>query len=211
MILIKIGKIGGSTSWKLGPAAASLAAQARRLGKWVHMGRVNSLKRLRYAASIGCDSADGTYLAFGPERNLSRLLGLAVRRQRRPEAAERSGQVGRDARLFSQQLSLREREFDVISNSEPTIPNVPTSSKQSTTESPTAAWTADRIRALGTVTTVPIAAEIFGLSRSVAYELIHADGFPVPVLRFGSRYRVPVRAILAALHMPADPEPPGST
>jgi hypothetical protein len=113
---------------------------------------------LRYAASIGCDSADGTYLAFGPERNLSRLLGLAVRRQRRPEAAERSGQVGRDARLFSQQLSLREREFDVISNSEPTIPNVPTSSKQSTTESPTAAWTADRIRALGTVTTVPIAA-----------------------------------------------------
>src|SRR2546421_37165 len=83
--------------------------------------------------------------------------------------------------------------------------------RPSITASPTAAWTAERIRALGTVTTVPVAAEIFGLSRSVAYDLIHADGFPIPVLRFGSRYRVPVRAILAALHMPVDPEPPGST
>jgi hypothetical protein len=71
------------------------------------------------------------------------------------------------------------------------------------------AWTAERIRGLGTVTIVPVAAEIFGLSRSVAYELIRAGTFPVPVLRFGARYRVPVHAILTALHMPTDP--PGST
>jgi hypothetical protein len=67
--------IGGSTEWKLGPAARSLVAEAKAQGKWVHMGRVNSLKRLRYAAAIGCDSADGTYLAFGPDRNLPTLLG----------------------------------------------------------------------------------------------------------------------------------------
>jgi hypothetical protein len=72
----------------------------------------------------------------------------------------------------------------------------------------TAAWTAERIRALGTVTTVPIAAAIFGLSRSVAYELARADQFPVPVLRFGSRYRVPVAAILTALQLPVEPDPP---
>jgi hypothetical protein len=59
-------------------------------------------------------------------------------------------------------------------------------------------WTAERIRALGIVTTVPVAAAIFGLSPSVAYELIRADAFPVPVLRFDSRYRLPVRAILTA-------------
>ncbi len=41
----------------------------------VHCGRVNSLKRLRYAASIGCQSADGTFLAYGPDRNLPVLLG----------------------------------------------------------------------------------------------------------------------------------------
>lgn len=70
------------------------------------------------------------------------------------------------------------------------------------------AWTAERIRALGTVTTVPTAAAIFGLSRSVAYDLIKAGTFPVPVLRFGSRYRIPVAAILTALHMPVEADPP---
>ena len=67
--------IGGSTSWKLGAAARELAAEANRRGKWVHMGRVNSLKRLRYADAIGCDSADGTYLTYAPDANLPRLLG----------------------------------------------------------------------------------------------------------------------------------------
>ncbi|MER7276655.1 helix-turn-helix domain-containing protein [Dactylosporangium sp. NPDC000244] len=69
-------------------------------------------------------------------------------------------------------------------------------------------WTAARIRALGTVTDVPTAAAIFKLSRSVAYDLIKAGRFPVPVLRFGGRYRIPVPAILAALHMPPEPSPP---
>jgi hypothetical protein len=74
-----------------------------------------------------------------------------------------------------------------------------------TGSSPTAAWSADRIHALGTVTDVPTAAAIFGISRSVAYDLVKAGTFPVPVLRFGTRYRIPVAAILAALHMPPTP------
>ena|SRR5438034_5153601 len=78
-------------------------------------------------------------------------------------------------------------------------------------QSATVTWTVEAIHRLGTVTTVPVAASIFGLSRSVAYDLIRAGTFPVPVLRFGTRYRVPVRAILAALHMPTDPDPPDST
>jgi len=52
--------IGGSTNWKLGPAAETLVKDAKARGKWVHMGRVNSARRIRYAASIGCDSVDGT-------------------------------------------------------------------------------------------------------------------------------------------------------
>lgn len=67
--------LGGDTAWKLGPAARRLVADAKRHGKPVHMGRVNSLRRLRYAHHIGCDSADGTYLAYGPDINLPRLLG----------------------------------------------------------------------------------------------------------------------------------------
>jgi hypothetical protein len=67
--------LGGSTSWKLGPAAADLAAHARHHGKWVHMGRVNSLVRLQHAQAIGCHSVDGTHLAYGPDRKLRELLG----------------------------------------------------------------------------------------------------------------------------------------
>jgi hypothetical protein len=57
--------IGGSDAYKLGGDAASVTAQAKARGMWVHMGRVNSGKRLAYAASIGCDSADGTFLKYG--------------------------------------------------------------------------------------------------------------------------------------------------
>lgn len=66
--------IGGSSEWKLGPQAAELTAQARELGLGVHMGRVNSARRFHYARMIGCTSVDGTFLTFGPDVNLPRLL-----------------------------------------------------------------------------------------------------------------------------------------
>ncbi|ADD81108.1 gp03 [Rhodococcus phage ReqiPine5] len=67
--------IGGTTDWKMGPEAALLVKEARRRGKYVHFGRVNSFKRYKYAHEIGCHSVDGTYLVFGPKVNLPRLLG----------------------------------------------------------------------------------------------------------------------------------------
>lgn len=66
--------IGGSTEWKLSQAAADLARRARDRGLWTHMGRVNSYRRLRAAASTGFDSVDGTYLAYGPQVNGPRLM-----------------------------------------------------------------------------------------------------------------------------------------
>lgn len=66
--------LGGSTSWKIGPEARSLASEAMRRGKAVHMGRVNSGKRFRLAREMGCQSVDGTFLAFGPNKNLPRLM-----------------------------------------------------------------------------------------------------------------------------------------
>jgi hypothetical protein len=67
--------LGGDTAWKLGAHARDLTIQARDRGKRVHMGRVNSLRRLQIARRNGCHSADGTYLAFGPDLNLPKLLG----------------------------------------------------------------------------------------------------------------------------------------
>jgi len=67
--------LAGTTEWKIGPVAARLSREARDRGKAVHMGRVNSRRRLAIAEWFGCDSADGTYLAFGPDKNLPQLLG----------------------------------------------------------------------------------------------------------------------------------------
>jgi len=65
--------IGGSDAWKESPAALDLAAKARQMGKWTHMGRVNSYRRYAVASSNLIDSCDGTYLAYGPDVNAARL------------------------------------------------------------------------------------------------------------------------------------------
>jgi hypothetical protein len=54
--------IGGDDAFKEGPLVRVACQESRRRGKWVHMGRVNSLRRLRVALEFGVDSVDGTYL-----------------------------------------------------------------------------------------------------------------------------------------------------
>lgn len=68
--------IGGSTAWKLSEHAHQLATEAKAHGKHVHMGRVNSLRRLRFAQWIGADSCDGTLIAHGPDVRLPQMLGF---------------------------------------------------------------------------------------------------------------------------------------
>lgn len=70
--------LAGSTEWKTGSIAARLAAEATGRGKTVHMGRVNSRKRLRLAHEFGCATADGTYIAFGPDTNLPATLAWSA-------------------------------------------------------------------------------------------------------------------------------------
>jgi len=67
--------LGGTTGWKLSEAAADLSREAVARGMWVHMGRVNSLRRLKIAASFGCGSVDGTFLRYGPDRRGPELQG----------------------------------------------------------------------------------------------------------------------------------------
>ena len=54
--------IGGRDDFKEGPLVRDACREARRRGKWVHMGRVNGLRRLRIAMDFAVDSVDGTYL-----------------------------------------------------------------------------------------------------------------------------------------------------
>lgn len=68
--------IGGTTEWKLGPDAALIIRRANWLGKWAHMGRVNSKKRISQAAVTGCDSVDGSGFSKWSKAMLARHAGL---------------------------------------------------------------------------------------------------------------------------------------
>lgn len=74
--------IGGSTIWKMGDEARLLAAEAKERGLWVHMGRVNTIRRIQYAASIGCDSIDGTNWSRFTDTYLHQLEVLNYPQQR---------------------------------------------------------------------------------------------------------------------------------
>jgi hypothetical protein len=54
--------IGGRDDFKEGPVVRDACREARRRGKWTHMGRVNGLRRLLVALNFGVESVDGTYL-----------------------------------------------------------------------------------------------------------------------------------------------------
>ena len=69
--------VGGSTAFKLGATARHCVREAKRLGKWVHMGRVNTQARLRYAQHLGCDSVDGSGFARFPNAMFSRFTRVA--------------------------------------------------------------------------------------------------------------------------------------
>ncbi len=60
-------------------------------------------------------------------------------------------------------------------------------------------WTVQAVRDLGITTEVETAGSVLGIGRSKAYEMAKADEFPVPLVRIGRRYVVPVAAILRLL------------
>lgn len=68
--------IGGTTHFKM--HAEWLCAEAKARGKWLHMGRVNTRRRIRYAQSVGCDSVDGTNFSMFRKTNLPWALEMCL-------------------------------------------------------------------------------------------------------------------------------------
>ena len=56
--------------------------------------------------------------------------------------------------------------------------------------------TREEVLALPSVVDLATAAEVLGLSRSAAYELVRSDDWPTPVLRLGRLIRVPLAPLL---------------
>lgn len=74
--------IGGTDNFKMSDTAIAIANEAKQRNMWVHVGRVNSRKRfLRFTAIA--DSADGTFILFGPRIRLPELLGWVREHQNR--------------------------------------------------------------------------------------------------------------------------------
>ena len=57
--------VGGTTRFKL-RESADLIGEAKDRQKQVHIGRVNSLRRLRYAHDVGADTVDGSSFSMFP-------------------------------------------------------------------------------------------------------------------------------------------------
>lgn len=66
--------LGGSTGWKLSDQARRLCVEAKARGKLLHMGRVNSRRRLLLAAGWGCDTVDGSCFSRWPDTKIPRAL-----------------------------------------------------------------------------------------------------------------------------------------
>jgi hypothetical protein len=73
--------IGGTTEFKLSPKAAALVREAKQREKWVHMGRVNTIRRMVYANSIGVDSIDGTSFSRWSDIYIPRAVRILPHRQ----------------------------------------------------------------------------------------------------------------------------------
>jgi len=71
--------IGGSTEWKMSEAADSVIRRAQAEKQWVHIGRVNSIKRVAHFQYMDVDCADGTTACHEPTAAKRRLTYAAHR------------------------------------------------------------------------------------------------------------------------------------
>lgn len=67
--------VGGSTAWKLSRQSYLLCEEAKARGMHLHMGRVNSFRRIRLAAEWGCDTIDGTGFTWFSDQRIPQAIG----------------------------------------------------------------------------------------------------------------------------------------
>jgi hypothetical protein len=65
--------------------------------------------------------------------------------------------------------------------------------------------TATDVRRLPAVVDVVTAAEVLGIGRTVAYELIRTDAFPTPFLRVGHQIKIPTAYLIELLGLSTEP------
>ena len=71
--------------------------------------------------------------------------------------------------------------------------------------------TATEVRALPAVVDVVTAAEVLGIGRTVAYELVRTSRFPTPVVRVGHQIKIPTAYLIELLGLSTDHAPVAPT
>lgn len=79
--------IGGDTEYKL-RGSVPLIEEAKRRGLWVHVGRVNTLRRLDWAIARGADSVDGSAFSRFSRRYIAWALDHITRAEARARAQQ---------------------------------------------------------------------------------------------------------------------------
>jgi excisionase family DNA binding protein len=67
------------------------------------------------------------------------------------------------------------------------------------------AWSRDRLAELGVTTDLMTAARMLGIGRTTAYKLARTGTFPVPAVRIGRNYRIPVARVVELLGLDKEP------
>jgi hypothetical protein len=70
--------IGGTTEWKLSPQAQEIIFIARLKAMWVHVGRVNTRRRIRWCFDQDVNSIDGTSMSRFSETYLPKFLAYTA-------------------------------------------------------------------------------------------------------------------------------------
>ena len=81
----------------------------------------------------------------------------------------------------------------------------PATSDSTTTAASSPAWSRERLGDLGVTTDLMTAARMLGIGRTTAYKLARAGTFPVPAVRVGRSYRIPVARVIELLGLDKEP------
>jgi hypothetical protein len=66
--------LGGTDTFKLGPPGRAVTEHAHAAGVPVHMGRVNTRRRIAYARALGAATFDGSAISVWPDARAPRML-----------------------------------------------------------------------------------------------------------------------------------------
>jgi hypothetical protein len=84
--------VGGTDAWKLSQPSVALMRQAKERRKWLHVGRVNTRKRVMFCHHVGADSFDGTTFAIHPDGAARWILPMLRSLSVQPELFRVSGE-----------------------------------------------------------------------------------------------------------------------